>query len=221
MPEKNIQNNGQRIIDYFETIRFPNDVKSNNFLNNKLEENKLKNFLLENTLQISKLSTPKLFECTSRVLKNLKVQSIFDIRFFVYASQEIQAQCVAFSSKKCFIKFSSSLVNLLDEDEFCFVIGHELGHFILGHHNFSHQQSNINFDSLILSRAQEISVDRVGLIASQELNSSLSAMIKCISGLDSIHLKINISEFLTQLKDINLATQSESIHSSHPPMLVR
>ena len=48
MPEKNIQNNGQRIIDYFETIRFPNDVKSNNFLNNKLEENKLKNFLLEN-----------------------------------------------------------------------------------------------------------------------------------------------------------------------------
>ncbi len=46
-------------------------------------------------------------------------------------------------------------------------------------------------------------------------------MIKCISGLDSEHLKINISEFLTQLKDINLATQSESIHSSHPPMLVR
>lgn len=221
MPEKNIPNNAQSIIDNFEAIRFPNDIKSNNFINDTLEENKLNNYLLENSLQISKLSTPKLFECTSKVLKNLKIKSTFDIRFFVYASQEIQAQCVAFSSNKCFIKFSSSLVNLLDKDEFCFVIGHELGHFILGHHNSSNQQSQINFDSLILSRAKEISVDRVGLIASQNLNSCLSAMIKCISGLDSEHLKINISEFLTQLKDINLATQSESIHSSHPPMLVR
>lgn len=221
MPEKNIPNNAQSIIDNFEAIRFPNDIKSNNFVNDTLEENKLNKFLLENSLQISKLSTPNLFNCTSKVIKNLNLDSSLDINFFVYASQEIQAQCFAFNQKKCFIRFSSGLVNLLKEEEFCFVIGHELGHFLLGHHNFSQQQSHKNFDSLILSRAKEISVDRIGLIASQDLNSCLSAMIKCISGLDSKHLKINISEFLTQLKDINLATQSESIHSSHPPMLVR
>ena len=64
---------------------------------------------------------------------------------------------------------------------------------LLKHHNFSHKPSQKNFDSLITSRAKEISVDRIGLIASQELKSCLSAMIKCISGLDSKHLKINIS----------------------------
>ena len=214
-------NNGPKILDHFDKIRFPNDQKSTDELDDNYNEKRLNNFLLENTLQISELSTPNLFNCTSKVIKNLNLDSSLDINFFVYASQEIQAQCFAFNQKKCFIRFSSGLVNLLKEDEFCFVIGHELGHFILGHHNSSNQQSHINFDSLILSRAKEISVDRIGLMASQDLNSCLSAMIKCISGLDSKHLKINISEFLTQLKDINLATQSESIHSSHPPMLVR
>ena len=214
-------NNGLKILDHFDKIRFPTDKKPTDEFEDNLNEKRLNNFLLENTLQISKLSTPNLFECTSKVIKNLNLNSSLDINFFVYASEEIQAQCFAFSQKKCFIRFSSGLVNLLEEDEFCFVIGHELGHFLLGHHNFSHQQSHKNFDSLILSRAKEISVDRIGLIASQELNSCLSAMVKCISGLDSKHLKINISEFLTQLKDINLATQSDSMNSSHPPMLVR
>ena len=221
MPEKNIQSNNQSIKDNFEAIRFPNDVKSNNFINDAFEENKLNNFLLENTLQISRLSTPKLFECTSRVLENLKIKAKFDIEFFVYASEEIQAKCIALSQNKCFIKFSSCLVNLLDEDEFSFVIGHELGHFILGHQNSSHKNSKNDFNSLISSRAKEISVDRIGLIACQELNSSLSAMVKCISGLDSKHLKINIPEFLTQLKDINLSAENNNMYLSHPPMLLR
>ena len=214
-------NNGLKILDHFDKIRFPTDKKAIDKLEDSYNEKRFNNFLLENTLQISELSTPNLFDCTSRVINNLNLDSSLDINFFVYASQEVQAECFAFSQKKCFIRFSSSLVNLLDEDELCFVIGHELGHFLLRHHNFSHKRSQKNFDSLITSRAKEISVDRIGLIASQELKSCLSAMIKCISGLDSKHLKINISEFLTQLKDINLATQSDNIHSSHPPMLVR
>tara|TARA_A100001011_G_scaffold91863_1_gene96487 strand:- start:191 stop:1267 length:1077 start_codon:yes stop_codon:yes gene_type:complete len=214
-------NDGQEILSYYEKIRFPNDQRFSNFKEDFLNENKLNNFLLQNTLQISKISTPHLFECTSKVLENLKLKSAYDINFFVYASEEIQAQCYAFSKNKCFIKFSSSLVNLLEEDEFCFVIGHELGHFILGHHNYSYHKSHNDFNSLMSSRAKEISVDRIGLIASQEINSSLSALIKCVSGLDSKHLKINISEFLTQLKDINLGIESDSIYLSHPPMLVR
>ena len=129
-------NNGPKILDHFDKIRFPNDQKSTDELDDNYNEKRLNNFLLENTLQISELSTPNLFNCTIKVIKNLNLDSSLDINFFVYASQEVQAECFAFSQKKCFIRFSSSLVNLLDEDELCFVIGHELGHFLLRHHHF-------------------------------------------------------------------------------------
>ena len=64
------------------------------------------------------------------------------VEAFVYFSPEIQAECFSGSLDECAVRFSSALVNLLDETEFTFVAGHELGHFLLGHSGVQSEESS-------------------------------------------------------------------------------
>lgn len=216
-----MSNNSNQLFQRFEEIRFSKDIKSLQTLNDTYFERKINNNLFEDNLEISDEITPHLSKSIKKVIKNLNIESL-EIKFFVHASAEIQANCIAASRNKCFISFSSALINLFDENEFCFVIGHELGHFLLGHHDLKvNDNDNFNFDFIVNSRAKEISVDRIGLIASRNLNASISAMIKTMSGLNSIHLKINVSKFLSQLNKLNTSASSDNIYSTHPPIVLR
>lgn len=173
---------------------------------------------LRNGLSVSKATTPILEDVLSDVCHNISFNRA-QVNVFVFASPEIQALCQTISEDNCVIQLSSGLVNLLSTDELAFVIGHELGHHILEHY-YSHFLE----DSLELNmqkRAQEISVDRFGLIACSKINVAVMAMIKTVSGLQSEHLHKDIRGFLDQIKSLKRPLNGENQLSTHPSLLMR
>ena len=170
-------------------------------------------------LLISPQSTPGLSNAFDKVCARLKLPRNH-IDAFVHASADIQAECFVGASDQCTIRFSSALVNLLDEHEFAFVAGHELGHFLLGH-GANEEEKSETLEFFMQSRSQEISVDRVGLVACGDLAVSTRALIKTISGLEHRHLKFDVGQFISQLSGLSDRARADEVWNSHPSMLVR
>lgn len=103
---------------------------------------------------------------------------------------------------KPIIVLNSALVDLLDEDELRFVIGHELGHALSGHavyRTLLHRLINLTgvLNSIPLgglgiraiiaalyewSRKSELSADRAGLLATQDPSAAIRAHMQLASG---------------------------------------
>jgi hypothetical protein len=186
---------------------------------NESTSSKIQRILFTNGLQVSKDITPKLYECLVIATENLHlpVESVCAV---VSSSSELQAQCFYGDDARCCINLSSSLVNLLNPDEVVFVMGHEIGHFILRHNQ--EIDRNESLENFIHQRAKEISVDRAGLVACQSLEASLRATIKVLSGLPDQYIRFDMSNFLNQLRaaDQENASLSET-YVSHPSLILR
>ncbi len=181
----------------------------------------IKNFGYINELNISQGVTPLLFEGMCAVYDRLNIPSEA-VEAFVFASPVIHAECYAGDRTECVLRFSSALVDILDEEEFRFVAGHEIGHFLLGHglaRAAEGEQQSIEY--YMQQRAQEISVDRAGLLACGSLNIAIKALMKTVSGLTGNHLRFDVGAFLAQLhksSDISLGINNKA---THPSMLIR
>ncbi len=175
--------------------------------------------LSSHAIQISNSVTPLLAERLSNSLKRLRLP--YDaVDAFIYSSPDVQAECFSDGPDRCVISFASGLVDLLDEDEFEFVAGHEIGHFLLGH-DPGRMSDQKKLALLVGMRAQEISADRLGLVACGSLDVAIRALMKTISGLSSRHLRFDVATFISQLRSLGGATDVAGMHSTHPSMLVR
>ena len=180
----------------------------------------IKNFAYTNALNISKDVTPLLFERLSAVYERLDIPPE-SVEAFVFASPEIQAGCYAGNKTECIIRFSSGLVDILDEKEFEFVAGHEVGHFLLGHGFYRATEKQQSLEYFMQQRAQEISADRVGLLACGSLNVATKALMKTISGLTGNHLRFDVGTFLSQLRKSSNISLNARNESTHPSILIR
>lgn len=139
---------------------------------------------------------------------------------------------------------NSGLFDQLETDEQTYIIGHELGH-ILSHHVLYHMIVNsltgiIDLGGLInaaielplfyWSRMSELTADRAGLLACQDVRACIRAMIKMAGLPQSQYDRINVQAFIDQAHDFN--TQNSGAldetfrfiaiaHSSHPWLVLR
>lgn len=174
----------------------------------------------QSALRVSPEVTPALYDKLAEVCGRLLVPTEA-VEAFVSSSPEIQAECYAGTRSECVLRFSSALIDVLDEDEFAFVAGHELGHFLLDHRSPQGSGEGQNLEGFMLQRAQEISVDRFGLVACQSLDVAVKALMKTISGLNNKHLRFDIGAFISQLRRLSDPTLAGSESASHPSILVR
>jgi hypothetical protein len=205
--------------DFAEKIKFSGDSLVNKSLLAEEQAYSMKDLFFCNELRISKEITPKLYTNLETVLTRLGI-SKDAVDAFVYASSDINAQCYSTHNTECVIRFSSSLIDILNEEEFEFVVGHELGHFLLSHSLKNSQNRNDSIEFYMQQRAQEISADRVGLIACNSLDIAIRALIKTISGLGDNHLRFDVGSFISQLNKIS-SSMGQNHQSTHPSILVR
>lgn len=118
---------------------------------------------------------------------------------------------------KPILVLNSGTLDLLERDEQTYIIGHELGH-ILSHHVLYHMivtslASFIDLGSLINTaiqlplfywyRMSELTADRAGLLACQDLRACIRAMIKMAGLPESQYNRINVQAFIDQAHDFN------------------
>ena len=206
---------------HLELIRYSEEVNSYkiSFYCENDEFLKIRNSFLINHLPVNRKLTPNIYKTCGECLSVLGLDNLdHNISIFIYQSHEMNAQCLTGFEGNIIILISSALIKLLSNDELRFVIGHELGHYLF-HKKF---QMNNSLEGFILSRSQEITADRVGLICSQSLDSCVRAIMKVSSGLDENHLVFDVNSVLEEFKNIDvLNIPFEEMYASHPPLAIR
>lgn len=91
------------------------------------------------------------------------------------------------------VLMTGGLMNLLSLDEIACVLGHEIGHSILRHSRARPEDGIQTAIALDRWRAQEVSADRVGLIAARDLETAIRTEIKMVSGLRSDQFQVDIA----------------------------
>lgn len=172
-----------------------------------------------NTLLVSAAVTPGLEEIASEVLEVFLIPRD-NVEVFVFPGPTIQASCLGGESSAAAICVSSEAVEVLERDELRFVIGHEVGHFLLSHtkqYPDAVQKSPEFFET---RRNQEISADRYGLVASGSVDSAMRAIIKTASGLTAKHLRFSVNKFASQVSR-GSAHLVDSTYATHPDLPTR
>jgi Zn-dependent protease with chaperone function len=137
----------------------------------------------------------------------------------LYVFNSPAPQAVTLGVDKPFIALSSGMYELADQEERRFVLGHELGHAMSGHALYQSllmhllnligafgwiPVSGLGLRALIAAlrewqRKAELSGDRAGLLATQDLDAALRVTMKLAGG---AHLdRIDVTAFLKQAED--------------------
>lgn len=179
-----------------------------------------KDSMLRHGLLISESVTPILEKYISKVCERLLIPRR-SVTAFVYNSSDVQADCVIDSQDSCVLRFTSGLINLMNEHEFQFVVAHELAHFLLGHGASSKYVNDETVEGFMVKRAMELSADRIGFLGVDSLDDSIRAIIKTASGLGDEFLRFDVSSFMSQTEQLSNPSRGESRNSTHPSMLIR
>lgn len=177
---------------------------------------------LSQHVRVSERVLPRLFHAASGAGERLRVDGRMTV--FVYASPEVNASvCTDAESSGILVFISSALLTSLEEREWLFVIGHELGHHVYGHNRYPPVvQPAPSLRLLELRRAAEISADRAGLVACGDVDTALRAMLKVASGLDERLLEVDVSDYIRQISELRETAGNEQLwYSTHPPFPVR
>ena len=160
---------------------------------------------LADAVRVSAALFPKLHAVLEEA--RTRVASWLEVEAFVWSDPKPQAWCISPpGSGSALLGITSGVVELLEPEELAFVIGHEIGHALFGHVGHaleSQRQDDVPMLSLrAISRAAEISADRIGRMSAPSTEAATGAMIKIASGLGAPHLRLDVTAFLEQLDDL-------------------
>lgn len=177
-------------------------------------------FFSNNDLPLTEELTPELYKTLQQTCERLGITEGV-VKGYVYSSPEIQAQCYSAESTNCIIRLSSALIDLLKIEELSFIIGHELGHFLLSHGVVNLNYGTDSLEHFMQQRAQEVSVDRVGFIATSSIDIAIRSLMKTVSGLKSEYLRFDVSNYLSHLKKPSETLLNHSNSNTHPSIIFR
>ncbi len=206
----------QEAVNYAEKYRYYKDIIGNLSTPDSYKLDFVENNLARNSLSINKEILPRVENVILKVCNKLSLDRTL-VKGYIYSSNELQAYCYSTNREECIVQISSRLIELLDESELMFVVGHEVGHFLLGHGVVHTSENKVN---MYTSRFQELSADRIGVLATNDEKASYRAIIKIASGLSSEHLRFDLNKFLKQINNVSLEI-GENLKNTHPSLLIR
>lgn len=189
--------------------------------------------MLASGIPVTAESFPELNATVDRCVDKLKIR-----RPYVVVSNQVPGiNAITFGSdEEPYIAISSLLNKLMDEEEMCFVVGHECGHIAMGHvvyHTAANAfgifsqyipfvgptvYSTISFPLNAWSRRSEITADRAGLICCE----SLDVAEKTLVHLESAHAdsdSVDIEDYLANSRRFlkgGMLRKIGEYRSSHP-----
>ncbi len=219
----------QDSLSRIEALRFKNDSPANaGVRSNRAGMDEYQEELMCKNLASSTRIVPEIFPEIGKAIEDVREKLIPDytVDAYVRNSAEFQACCFPGSGKSISIAITSGLIQLSSMEELRFVIGHELGHHLLGHHAYPQPDNSANqvekLNILALSRAAEISADRVGFVAVSKKEHAYKAVLKLATGLPDKYVRFDLSAYLKQARDLKESGGTElGLLSSHPVCTTR
>ncbi len=167
-----------------------------------------------NAVRVSPNQFPRVYALYVDVARTLDVPVD---KYDLLISQTPIVNAGAYGMDKPFIILNSGMVSLLDDDELAYIIGHELGHILSDHVLYrTMTQLLLNLAQmgfpvvglaarvvlvalLEWNRKSELSSDRAGLLAVQDPEVAMRAMLKMAGG--ATRDDTNLQEFIQQAEE--------------------
>lgn len=190
---------------------------------------------------ITEQSSPELYGRLKEACRVLNVRDIprFNSEWFYMPSS------VSSGRENFRIILTSGAIDLLDETEQLFFLGHELGHNLCGHKPYQMlleslylpmaEIQNVKVWATIIKvplldwyRKCDLTADRMGLLCCQDINAALRTMIKRAGLPKKYYKSINIPAFLKQAEEfetkytgtVNTMAKTLALNSSAFPWMV-
>lgn len=194
-------------------------------------------------LKVTKDSYPRIYEYLEYACQILDIKKIPDL----YLQWGYNINACTVGSENPIVILDSGLIDLCDDDEIMFVIGHELGHIKSNHmlYHMMAQVLNICIDSIPFgtiaaaplqfalfywNRMSEFTADRAGLLCCQNKDSAVRAFMK-MAGMPIKHFsEMNYQCFIqqaTEFKQLDYNAMNKAIKlisiadESHPWTVMR
>lgn len=176
--------------------------------------------MLGNAMQVTETQFPEIYNAYLRASHDLPA-----VKINLFVTQNPEMNAFAFGYEEPYsIVLTSGLVEKMSLPEVQGVIGHELGHVILGHVRLTSIMSvGRGILGLLFyrwSRACEYSADAVALKACQDAPEAyISALVKLSSGM--VNRPVDIQQFLDQGNDDAPMNKPAEWYSTHPFIINR
>jgi Zn-dependent protease with chaperone function len=166
-----------------------------------------------NAVKVGPDQFPRIYGLYKDVLRTLDVETEYDL----FVSQTPIVNAGAYGMDRPFIILNSGTVALLDDDELSYILGHELGHILSDHVLYRTmtvlliQLAGMGFPIVGLAaravlvallewgRKAEFSCDRAGLLAVQNPDVVMNALMKMAGGGDQEQM--NLPAFIQQAEE--------------------
>lgn len=179
---------------------------------------------------VSSQTAPRLAALAEKCARRLRPGSV---EVFVAPGEQLNAYTFGIEDPKTVVLYAS-LLEVMDEDELGFILGHEMGHVALGHTWLNTLLGGMAgipspFGAAVIlafafrwwNRACEFSADRAGLLACGDLQKAISALVKLtMAGQPQSARAFASALARIDAEDDTLAGQVQELLASHP-MLIR
>jgi Zn-dependent protease with chaperone function len=212
-------------------------------LNGLFNERAMRLQFLASSVKVSERQFPQIHEMLrdgAYILDMDKVPELF-------VTQDPKVNAMALGTNTPFIVLNTAVVDLMDAEELRFVIGHELGHVLSGHAVYRTMLYNlimlatrvawmplgyIGLRAIIWGleewyRKSELSCDRAGLLAGQDVDAARRALMKTAGGsrlaemnADAFHEQAHEYDAVPDLRD-SLLKLLQLQGMTHPFAVVR
>ncbi len=223
----------QHDIELYDQLLKDTDViKMNEVIAKQVEQGNLgvRRHLLSTSVRLNRIMAPELHATADMCREKLDLD--IPLELYVFPSPSFNAACVKPEAGRLFVMFSSSLLESFTEAEIRFVMGHELGHHLYGHHDIpigyimrgkSRPNPRLALTLTSWSRYAEISADRAGAHCAQDFEAVSRALFKLASGLSGKFIQFSLEDFLRQVDDMHIldsepgeGSPKEDWFSTHP-----
>jgi hypothetical protein len=168
-------------------------------------------------LRVSPFTLPGVERAVAKACRFLRVPRNA-VHAFVSPEIGRNAHCLMGADEPVIV-FGSALVELMTEDELACVAGHEIGHFLLPESYVLCSEDSQ--EGRMFSRAAEITMDRIGLVACNDLQAACRTEMKLMCGLKDPHLRPDVSAFLNEAREAFDGTFRREEDNTHPPAQLR